>query len=197
QWSDPKTLDCNGCHKAPPDNHAFWARLSQSMQCTSCHPDPTTDPRHVNGVVDVTNKDCTTCHGSAGHANPPVDLAGGTDPTTRGVGAHSRHLDPTLGDRISPVVQCSACHVVPQSPADPEHIGTSQRVRLPDGGAYDTQKMTCSVGCHFDKKPVWTDNSGAARACDACHGFPPTVTRNNVAHPAVAPNLGVCFTCHP
>jgi predicted CxxxxCH...CXXCH cytochrome family protein len=197
-WTDPKPLDCGGCHRSPPDNHAFWSRLS-SMTCTSCHPDPMTDARHVNGTIDVIgNVACTTCHGSNDHANPPVDLAGGSDPTTRGVGAHARHLDPTIIDRISPVVPCNACHLVPQSATDPEHIGTAQRVRLPDGGAYDKQNMTCTVWCHFDRKPgpVWTDNSGAARACDACHGFPPTVTRSNIAHPAVAPNLGVCLTCH-
>jgi predicted CxxxxCH...CXXCH cytochrome family protein len=196
-WTDPKPLGCDGCHKAPPDNHGLWSRLS-SMACTSCHPDPTSDARHVNGAPDIVGATCTTCHGSANHANPPVDLAGGSDPTTRGVGAHARHLDPTILGRISPVVKCTECHLVPQNPADPEHIGGANRIHFPDGGTYDKQNATCTVGCHFDRVPgpTWTDNSGAARACDACHGFPPIKTRSNIAHPQVAPLLGVCLTCH-
>jgi predicted CxxxxCH...CXXCH cytochrome family protein len=82
---------------------------------------------------------------------------------------------------------------------DPEHIASPNRVRFPNGGGYDKQNGTCIVSCHFDRSPgpAWTDTSGAARACDACHGFPPVKTRKNVDHPAVAPVLGACFACHP
>lgn len=205
-WSpDTPKLDCNGCHQAPPADHARWSRLTSSTQtCQTCHPNPLTDTEHVthvNGKVDVTVSDCTTCHGGSGHANPPVDLDGGTDPTTRGVGAHARHLDPSLSDRITNPVYCNDCHQVPTKVTDPGHIDhTDTKVRFPFGGAYDTTKATCTVWCHWDKTPgpTWTDNSGGARQCDSCHGFPPVVTRANTPHPSVPSDGGVavCEICH-
>jgi hypothetical protein len=62
--------------------------------------------------------------------------------------------------------------------------------------------MSCTVWCHGSKSPgvgapVWTNASGSARACDACHDFPPTITRSGAMHPKVAPLQPVCETCHP
>jgi predicted CxxxxCH...CXXCH cytochrome family protein len=201
-WTGTTQLGCDGCHQAPPANHQKWSRLTTSTQtCQSCHPDALTDTqhqKHVNGTIDVTVT-CTTCHGSGGHANPPVDLDGGTDPTTRGVGAHERHLDPSLSDRIANPVLCNDCHVVPQNVTDPGHIDHADtQVRFPFGGSYDAQNATCTVWCHFDKTPgpTWTDNSGGARQCDSCHGFPPVVTRANTPHPSVPGDLSECIKCH-
>ena len=203
-WTSGTKLDCSGCHKAPPDDHARWSRLTPSTQsCTTCHPDPVADTQHVthvNGKIDLASSvGCTTCHGGNGHANPPVDLDGGTDPTTRGVGAHARHLDPSLSDRIANPLYCNDCHQVPANVMDPGHIDHPQtKVRFPFGGTYDTTNATCTVWCHFDKTPgpTWTDNSGDARKCDSCHGFPPVVTRANTPHPSVAGDVAVCKTCH-
>ena len=202
-WESGAKLDCSGCHAAPPADHERWSRLTPSTEsCQNCHPNPLTDTdhaTHVNGKVDVTVSSCTTCHGSNGHANPPVDLDGGTDPTTRGVGAHARHLDPTLSDRIANVALCNDCHVVPANVTDPGHIDhVDTKVRFPFGGTYDTTNATCTVWCHWDKPvgPTWTDNSGAARQCDSCHGFPPVVTRANTPHPSVQPDVNVCKICH-
>ena len=202
-WTSGAKLDCGGCHQAPPQNHARWSRLAttDTQSCRTCHPNPLTDTQHathVNGVVDVAAS-CTTCHGSGGHANPPVDLDGGTDPTTRGVGAHERHLDPSLSDRISSPLYCNDCHEVPTNVTDPGHIDHPDTVvRFPFGGSYDAGSATCNVWCHFDKTPgpVWTDNSGGARQCDSCHGFPPGVTRANTPHPSVASDLATCEMCH-
>lgn len=203
-WDSSATLGCDGCHKAPPADHERWSRLTQTTQsCQSCHPDPLGDTQHVthvNGQVDVTVTSCTACHGSNGHANPPVDLDGGTDPTTRGVGAHARHLDPTLSDRISNPLLCNDCHVVPENVTDPGHIDhPDTQVRFPFGGTYDQTNATCTVWCHFDKTPgpTWTDDTGDARQCGSCHGFPPVVTRKNTPHPSVAPSIDECKKCHP
>jgi predicted CxxxxCH...CXXCH cytochrome family protein len=202
-WTSGTKLDCNGCHTAPPGDHDRWSRLTQSTQsCQNCHPNPIGDDQHVthvNGKVDLTISSCTTCHGSNGHANPPVDLDGGTDPTTRGVGAHERHLDPSLSDRITDPLLCNDCHVVPTNVTDPGHIDHPETtVRFPFGGSYDRTNATCTVWCHFDKTPgpTWTDNSGDARQCDACHGFPPVVTRANTPHPSVPGDLSECVKCH-
>lgn len=129
-WTSPTPIPCDGCHGAPPADHAAWSRLATSdiSLCLTCHPG-FTDPRHVNGVVDITISSCTTCHGSEGHANPPVSLSGSTDPTTRGVGAHDRHLNPSLPDRISEPVACSSCHPVPASITSPGHSINRRRSR--------------------------------------------------------------------
>jgi hypothetical protein len=85
----------------------------------------------------------------------------------------------------------------------PGHYGAAQTpVKLPSGGTYDPSSMSCTVWCHGNKPPgggapVWTNASGSSRACDACHGFPPTTTRTGMTHPSVAPFLQVCQTCHP
>jgi hypothetical protein len=152
----------------------------------------------VNGVVDLTVPSCTTCHGSGDHANPPVALDGSTDPSSRGVGAHDRHLNPSLPDRISAPRACNDCHVVPASVTSPGHLDAPTRVRFPFGGSYDTSSATCTVWCHFDKSPgpTWTDASGSARQCSSCHDFPPRTTRAGDPHPSVAGDIAVCRTCH-
>lgn len=207
-WVDnPPQIQCDGCHGKPPSTHAKWSRVASG--CASCHPAPSdpltpapSDPRHLNGTLDMW-AGCTSCHGANDHASPPLSLDGSTDPTTRGVGAHERHLDGTLSDRISEPLACTMCHEVPQSVMQPGHYGTPQTpVTLPSGGTYDAASMSCTVWCHWNKPvgagaPVWTNASGSARACGACHGFPPTATRSGMTHPNVAPSLQVCQTCHP
>jgi predicted CxxxxCH...CXXCH cytochrome family protein len=197
-WNAPTPLDCNGCHDAPPASHARFGRTDQRA-CASCHPMPP-DSRHVDGKVDVlASVLCSTCHGSGPLGAPPPALDGSSDPTTRGAGAHRRHLDPTLADRIGRVAPCESCHVVPKTPADPGHVGPPPaKVLLAGGGSYDPASATCVSGCHFDRAPGprWTDASGAARACDACHGFPPDRTREGTPHPIVAADIDVCRTCH-
>lgn len=199
-WTDLTKLSCsNGCHQAPPASHARWARVASTIEsCASCHPSPT-DPRHVNGVVDVTVTSCTACHGSNGSSSPPAALDGSQDPTSRGVGAHDRHLNGALPDRIGKPLACGTCHVVPASVLAPGHLDQAQTgVRFPFGGSYDQANQTCTVDCHFDRTPgpKWTDASGAARQCNACHEFPPKKTRAGTPHPSVAGDLAVCRTCH-
>jgi len=199
-WTGGKQIACSGCHEAPPKNHARWIRVAGSTDsCTTCHPSPT-GPTHINGVVDVTVTSCTTCHGSNGHPNPPMSLDGSTDPTTRGVGAHQAHLDPYFPDRIASPLLCNDCHVVPERVMQPGHLDQPQtRVRFPFGGTYDPTTAQCSVWCHFNKTtgPVWTDNSGDAVKCDACHAFPPVYTRAGDPHPSVPGDLVQCVKCHP
>src|SRR5512140_2984674 len=199
-WTDPAQIACDSCHGAPPGSHRRWARLITSTDsCTTCHPGPT-DPRHHDGKVDLTEgATCTTCHGGDGHPNPPVALDGTTATTSRGVGAHARHLDVTLPDRIRRAVTCDTCHDVPSNVRDPGHLdGAQTRVRFATGGAYDATSQTCTVGCHFDRTPgpVWTNATGSARACDACHAFPPVKTRKGTPHPSVAADAAICPTCH-
>jgi predicted CxxxxCH...CXXCH cytochrome family protein len=200
-WRDPPAVfGCDGCHGAPPASHARWARVAgPPASCASCHPAPP-DARHLDGAADRSAEiACDACHGKGPLGAPPVALDGSTSPSARGVGAHARHLDPTLADRIGRVVPCSGCHDVPAAIDAPGHLDEAAPadVRL-WGGAYDAAAGTCVVGCHWDRSPgpAWTDDSGAARACDGCHGFPPAETRTGAAHPSTPPDLAVCQGCH-
>jgi hypothetical protein len=200
---DGDERECTGCHAAPPDSHALWRDRATEDDCADCHADPA-DPEgatHVNGAVDLALPDgCGACHGDEETGAPPPALSGAVDADQPGVGAHARHLDPDLPDRVAPVVPCASCHVVPteddvladghvdaEAPAD---------VTLPEGGAWDPAERTCVVWCHGsrDPGPEFTDDSGDARACDACHDAPPA---NHVRFERVATGDDSCVTCHP
>lgn len=195
-WELPTTSStpCDTCHGNPPESHARFTAVAFSSSCTTCHPDAKM-PTHVNGIVETNSMKCDTCHGQGPLGAPPAALDGSTQASNRGVGAHRRHLDETLADRTGKTVACSACHVVPSSTDAPGHIDTTTPADVSLVlGKYDAQTGQCSTSCHFDVNPgpIWTDTTGAARACDACHGFPPAFTRKGTPHtPSSA-----CSSCH-
>jgi predicted CxxxxCH...CXXCH cytochrome family protein len=185
-------LDCGGCHENPPPSHARFAGPDQG--CDACHG---TEATHLDGRFDQRELACDACHGAGPLGAPPRGLDG----TTAGgaVGAHRRHLDPTLLDRIGRVARCQDCHVVPSSTTADGHLDPSAPadVQLRTGDAYDPALRSCTSDCHWDRAPgpVWDDASGAARACDGCHGMPPEKTRIGGPHPPSSPSL--CGDCHP
>lgn len=195
-WQTPanQTTPCDFCHGNPPESHARYARVAMPASCTTCHPGADT-ASHVNGSVETNEVSCSTCHGQGSLGAPPVALDGSTDATNRGVGAHARHLDETLSDRIGQVVACTVCHAIPATFDAPGHIDSTTPADVSlTLGQYDAQSGRCTTSCHFDTVPgpLWTDASGAARACDACHGYPPAFTRKNTPHtPSTA-----CSSCH-
>jgi hypothetical protein len=99
------------------------------------------------------------------------------------------------------VVACATCHPVPASVTTPGHLDhpLPATVTLPQGGTYDASTQSCNVWCHWNKTPgpQWTDASGDAIACNACHGFPPVVMRDGTPHTAAQPVLSACLACHP
>jgi len=200
RWDEPTgPLACDACHAAPPpESHARFAVAAAPEGCTGCHP-AAAAPEHMNGTLDYAEPTCNACHGKAPTGAPPPALDGSTAATSRGVGAHRRHLDETLGDRIGRVVACDACHEIPTSMRAEGHLDSAAPADVQLwGGSYDPVSASCAVGCHWDHTPgpVWTDSTGAARACDACHGFPPTKTRAGTPHPLVEPALAACQACH-
>lgn len=198
-WTSGQQIDCGGCHGAPPPNHKWTRVASTPASCATCHPDPS-GPTHLDGKVEITVTSCTACHGEGDHANPPMALNGATDPSSPGVGAHVRHLDGTLPDRISTPLLCNDCHQEPTQVVQPGHYDPAQTpVRFPFGGSFDPTGPSCTVWCHFDRSPGpgWTDASGKYRKCDACHAFPPVVTRQGNPHPSVPGELSACQRCHP
>jgi hypothetical protein len=197
----PAVIPCNDCHGTPPASHQAWSRVATPATCGTCHPLPP-GPTHVDGIVELNASiACNTCHGSDPSGAPPVGLDGSTSPTSPQVGAHQAHLDEELPGRIGQVVACATCHPVPASVTTPGHLDhpLPATVNLPQGGTYDASAQSCTVWCHWNKTPgpVWTDASGDALACDACHGFPPILMRNGMPHTASQPVLSACLACHP
>ncbi len=189
------TTPCDFCHGNPPESHGRFEHVaSASTSCVNCHP-AADSPSHVNGSIETNELTCAACHGMGPFGAPPTDLDGSTIATSRGVGAHRRHLEETLADRMGKVVRCSVCHTVPTQFSNVGHIDTT----IPANvdlilGQYDPIAKRCSTSCHFDvfPGPLWTDDSGAARECDACHGYPPALTRKGTPHtPSSA-----CLSCH-
>lgn len=194
----PEPLDCEGCHASPPQGHERWLTQAAPDGCVSCHPIPP-DERHMNGSMELADLSCNACHGSGPLGMPPPSLGGSTSPGDSAVGAHLRHVDPSLSDHIGKAMDCGACHPPVKSVLSPGHLDISPPadVIFVDQGDYQADEQRCVTGCHWNRAPgpQWTDNSGAERACDACHGFPPLKTRAGTAHPN-APDLPACLSCH-
>jgi predicted CxxxxCH...CXXCH cytochrome family protein len=170
-WTEKGPLGCGDCHGAPPAGH--YAGL-----CTQCHDEPnatgtelTAQKLHFNGRVDLGDGSgtCGACHGQGDDPGPAT-------------GAHLAHRQP----RHTTPIACNTCHVVPKDVHDPGHFDGKVLVTFSghavDRGATPIWNGTActTVACHGAGirtprvVPAWTDTSGAASACDACHGAPPT-----------------------
>jgi predicted CxxxxCH...CXXCH cytochrome family protein len=184
---------CQTCHGA--DYHGGTSGAS----CVGCH---------NNGGGP---ENCATCHGTTNPA-PPKDLAGHTDRSYPGVGAHQKHISAAEG-------LCVECHVTPVGTIfDTRHIDvtpgaeivwggmTSQRTNVPGTPFYTSSLPTtvphpaydgdrCSnTYCHGTFKngnqanaPHWTDTTPASGACGTCHGLPPVGLHPTDTH---------CSNCH-
>lgn len=195
-WTGGIELDCQSCHPSPAAHDRF-ERVVSDQSCTDCHPGSSAKA-HADGNVDIAEPLCATCHGQSGSGAPPPALDGSTSPGHAAVGAHQRHVDATLPGRIGKPVPCVRCHSVPDSVLAPGHLDDQAPADVDViGGDYDPASGSCVASCHFDSEPVWTDDSGAERACDACHGFPPVTNRDGTRHTPVAGSLPACLECHP
>jgi predicted CxxxxCH...CXXCH cytochrome family protein len=209
EWNVETSLGCTSCHGAPPtEPHP------QMTTCSLCHAEVVDDDDrtiidrnlHVNGNVEVEFDDtCNACHGSGDNAAPPVDVAGNTDTTEVGVGAHQTHV---LGTVRSRAVPCDECHQVPRDAMAPGHMDTARPAELTFSGAAIAngaspvyENGTCSsTPCHGDvfsegdpsggtnTTPVWTRVGEGEAACGSCHGLPPPVPHPLPTYP--------CHQCH-
>ena len=200
-WQKPAAdkTPCDFCHQTPPTSHARFASVATSTSCATCHPVPPSST-HIDAKPQVNEAACNTCHGHGPLGVPGPTLEGSMDPATSAVGAHDRHLNDAITDRIGATVACSACHVIPTSVFDPGHLDSSAPADVKiAGGTYDPANRSCNVDCHWNKTPgpSWNDVSGAERACGACHAFPPLVMRDGTTHTYSPPVLSACQACHP
>jgi predicted CxxxxCH...CXXCH cytochrome family protein len=172
-WSQTTPMGCNDCHLSPPPGHF-------SGSCTNCHAEAnangtalTGGPLHLDGRVELGNGNgtCGACHGTGSSPWPST-------------AAHPSHENPT----ISVPVACTSCHVVPASIFSPGHLNGVVDVQLSGlatarGSDPTWNGNSCTgVACHGANLPetpavvpIWTDASGAAAKCGACHGIPPQV----------------------
>jgi predicted CxxxxCH...CXXCH cytochrome family protein len=169
-WSESIAITCNSCHLSPPKGH-------YPGPCTNCHADANatgtalSGSLHMNGVVDLGNGSglCGACHGTGSSPWPST-------------AAHPAHRDPTISEPTA----CASCHPVPTTITDPTHLDgvvhvTFGGLAVARGAAPVWNGVSCvSVACHGANLPdpagvpVWTDTSGAASQCGACHGVPPS-----------------------
>ena len=192
---------CGTCHGAPPS-----LPHPQSTSCEKCHGAVkgagsawNNGARHIDGVLDVIPMTCTTCHGSGGVSAPPVDTAGNTATTARGVGAHRSHVNASTWRAA---IACDECHVVPVNWQDPGHLDSSPNAELAWGtvstaaGAVPAWNgTTCTNYCHGQTltgkgtltTPTWTKVDGTQAACGTCHGAPPALPH---------PQSTTCEKCH-
>ncbi|MFO0729209.1 MAG: CxxxxCH/CxxCH domain-containing protein [Myxococcota bacterium] len=193
---------CGSCHGLPPPTPVH----NGQTECTGCHL-PTAGPgrtianrdTHVDGILQVTSLNCTTCHGMGASSNPPKDMNGDTQPTDPQVGAHAVHMS---GGAVSTPVACDNCHLVPADVNSPGHVDTPLPAEVIFGGrasamlsspTWSTSAKSCgNTYCHTAKStggtnpaPVWNVPNSAP--CGSCHGLPP-----NAPHPQVAD----CTICH-
>lgn len=133
---------CQQCHAIN------YTGGTAKTSCLSCHRQP--------GGPGA----CNTCHGDFSNPfsiAPPRDLKGGISDTSRGVGAHTKHLG---GNSIGSVVECSVCHIVPRGYSDVGHIDGSPSAEIIFSGlaiknvtgnnpVYNFEQISCSnTYCH-------------------------------------------------
>lgn len=201
KWTAPRADPCGTCHGLPPA-----APHPQSKDCYRCHGETVDKSRaiidvnkHIDGKVEV-SMTCHSCHGTPESPAPPRDLAGDTETSKPGVGAHQKHL---AGGAHSRPVQCRECHVVPAEVTDVGHLDDSPGAEVVFAGvatsdkrkpAFDPKALRCSdAWCHAPQpdglpavSPRWTGEDGDA-TCTTCHGKPP---------PAPHVQMSNCAFCH-
>jgi predicted CxxxxCH...CXXCH cytochrome family protein len=195
---------CGSCHGLPPPA----PHPQDAVDCSNCHV-PTAGPNktianpatHVDGILQVTDAACNTCHGDMTSPAPPKSTTNQTAPTDPAVGAHRVHL---AGGQVSAPVACNTCHVVPVHVDDPGHKDHPLPAWLIFGGmssangatpTFDPMTGKCSdTYCHgggnansggTNVTPTW--NVPGSVACGSCHALPP-----NAPHPQV----DKCEICH-
>ena len=219
-WSTAGKLGCTACHGNPP---AISTHHPANTNCVACHTGysntTVTAATHVDGTIQKPANGCTACHGVlAGQAGAAVantsatsapgfnatavDASGSALTTSRGVGAHLRHLTPTLR---TAGLSCTECHGPIPAANDTLHAngtvavawGTlaTTRSSVPTTSVAGSTLSCSATWCHGGNAALsgataatiaW--NANATVNCTSCHGNPPT----GLGHP----NNTACATCH-
>jgi predicted CxxxxCH...CXXCH cytochrome family protein len=188
-WTETTPMKCGDCHGSPPPQHLSGA-------CTSCHREAnatgtgfiTRATLHINGRVDLGDGSgkCGACHGRGDDPWPSTN-------------AHPKHQNP----EAAAAAPCASCHVVPTTfgagtshPRGGPPIVAFSGIAVTRGSAASFTNGSCqNVYCHgaglegtTPATPSWTDTTGNASKCGACHGIPPAAPHTGSA--------GACDFCH-
>ncbi|MCF8239961.1 MAG: hypothetical protein K9J16_01140 [Melioribacteraceae bacterium] len=231
-------LSCTTCHSgitvhntgitdpASDNFHGKYMNLTANYDltlCITCHGDDYTGMNtaiscETSGCHEQANgpEACNTCHGdfnNPSQISPPNDLAGNSETSFKGVGAHEIHLN---GVTIAQNLECSQCHTVPSSVTADGHIDANDGAELnfgdlansgPTAAEYLNEDLKCNnTYCHGNFafgdvqgnnfNPQWNVVDGTQAACGTCHGqeIDGELSPLPVGH---FPITGMtCSTCH-
>ncbi|OGU26170.1 MAG: hypothetical protein A2X66_09385 [Ignavibacteria bacterium GWA2_54_16] len=194
-----KLDECVSCHS----KQYTGGVTGVSCMTSGCHVDANNVPKSPEA--------CSTCHGSfSAPANnfsaaaPPRSVEGETDATSRGVGAHQKHL---VTGTIGKATRCRECHTVPTQLNAAGHLGalpaevafndTLARLTTAKGSfttipSYDASSLKCSnTFCHGSwklRKATSTSQFAYADSVMVGENFSPTWTGGS--------SSATCGSCH-
>lgn len=195
---------CGTCHSLPPP-----PPHTTNTNCASCHSKVVNSSNviidktlHINGEVNVddANFACNSCHGGATNNAPPKDTSGNTTTTSRGVGAHQKHV---MASDLHAAYSCIQCHILPSAVDSPGHRDTALPAEIVFGALAKTGNLTpawngttcANTYCHgtftggLNTTPQWT---GTQARCGSCHATPPaTGDHQRNEHRGLS-----CVVCH-
>ncbi|MFN0249152.1 MAG: CxxxxCH/CxxCH domain c-type cytochrome [Kofleriaceae bacterium] len=139
------------------------------------------------------------CHGTQTSNAPPRDLAGNTDKTAPGVGAHQAHLQPSAWRQA---MACTSCHLVPASVDAPGHLDGDNVAEIRFDGMNPTGAHaagSCStMYCHGNGRGengtiAWL--APGPLACTGCHATNGTgMSGDHLRH--IGQENMQCSECH-
>ncbi|HET9552814.1 MAG TPA: CxxxxCH/CxxCH domain-containing protein [Anaeromyxobacteraceae bacterium] len=198
---------CGTCHSTPPPYSAGSGWHVQNTDCNKCHPGYALPANggltaaakltHVDGQLQVNSLSCSGCHSFGA---PFTATTGATASSDNRVGAHNKHLQPTIANAFS----CTECHTIPSGTHPSGAVVIAWGATAAANGATPTpaagtiptaSAVSCANYCHGQKltggsttTPAWT---GTLTGCGTCHGAPPGGSHQLGVH--VGQN---CTRCH-
>ncbi len=177
---------CKQCHGA---NYQGGIIAGSSGNCLSCHTQP------------AGPEACNTCHGDFADPTriaPPRALDGSISSSSRGVGAHVKHLYETSSGNT---VECSECHKVPLLFLSEGHFDSSSRSEIIFGDLTKTQTNDTGTTDYDAGLPLFTPNPSynfETNSCSNtyCHGYFKNGNLDYVVSFTAGSEGGKCGTCH-
>jgi predicted CxxxxCH...CXXCH cytochrome family protein len=178
--------ECQQCHGK---NYQGGIIIEASGNCLSCHTQPTGPEA------------CNTCHGDFANPTriaPPRALDGSISSSSRGVGAHVKHLYDV--DSGKPV-ECSECHKVPTLFLSDGHFDNTPRSEVIFGNFTKTQTNETGTTDYDANLPLFTPNPSynyETNSCSNtyCHGYFKNGNLDNVVSFTAGADGAKCGSCH-
>jgi predicted CxxxxCH...CXXCH cytochrome family protein len=178
--------ECKQCHGA---NYQGGIITEASGNCLTCHTQPTGPEA------------CNTCHGDFADPTkiaPPRALDGSISSSSRGVGAHVKHLYSSTSGKA---VECNECHKVPTLFLSEGHFDSTPRSEVLFGELTKTQTNKPGTTDYDASLPLFTpnpsynyDNNSCSNTY--CHGYFKNGNVDFVVSFTAGSEGAKCGTCH-